>query len=141
MFVLTQLLTMKYLLNNNKEKLTSLFCRYEDLLICEVDIDEAEWGKHFIMRANKSQYCHKKINPPTSYIHRNGSFLKFIWYMSTSSPYQHVQANAEVNPWQYFQETYSKNVYHSFLKLSSNDAKHLGSSVILCILLQMAHFL
>jgi len=42
MFVLTQLLTMKYLLNNNKEILTSLFCLYEDLLICEANIDEAE---------------------------------------------------------------------------------------------------
>lgn len=61
--------------------------------------------------------------------------------MSTSSTYQHVWAHAEVNPWHYFQETYSKNVYHRYLKLSSNDAKHLGSSVMLHILLQMAHFL
>lgn len=63
------------------------------------------------------------------------------WYMSTNSTYQHVHATAEVNPWCYFQETYSKNVYHRYLELSSNDARHLWSPVILHVLLQMAHFL
>jgi len=60
--------------------------------------------------------------------------------VSTSSTSQHAQANAEVNPWHYFQETYSKNVYHRYLKLSSNDAKHLGSLVVPHVLLRMAHF-
>lgn len=63
------------------------------------------------------------------------------WYMSTNSAYQHAQATAEVNTWYYFQETYSKNVYHRYLELSSNDAKHLGSLVFLHVLFQMAHFL
>lgn len=63
------------------------------------------------------------------------------WYMSTNSTNQHVHATAEVNPWCYFQETYSKNVYHRYLELSSNDARHLWSPVILHVLLQMAHFL
>lgn len=141
MFVLTQLLTMKYLLNNNKEILTSLFCRYEDLLICEVNIDEAEWGKHFIRRANKSQYWHKKNKPPYFVCTQEVIPFVFIWCMSTSSTYQHAQANAEENLWHYFQETYSKNIYHRYLKLSLNDAKHLGPLVMQLALLWMAHFL
>lgn len=61
--------------------------------------------------------------------------------MSTNSTYQHMHATAEVNPWCCFQETYSKNVYQRCLELNSNDAKHLGSPVILHVLLWMAHFL
>lgn len=70
-----------------------------------------------------------KITPQLGTLTEANPFL--YWYMSTNSTYQHVQATAELSPWYYFQETYSKNVYHRYLELSSTDAKYFESLVIL----------